>query len=160
MQQKTGDEKIIATACSSHCGGKCLLRVHVRDGLIFRIETDGGAEPQLRACLRCRAYRQRLYDPDRLKFPMIRAGKRGEGKFKRISWGEAMDTVAREFIRVRDTYGPSATFFLGGGGDNMQLHRARLIEGLFANAWSAIFFRGICFSWQPLIVLLLSATRN
>jgi anaerobic dimethyl sulfoxide reductase subunit A len=82
MQHKTGDEKIIATACSSHCGGKCLLRVHVRDGVVVRIETDGGTESQLRACLRCRAYRQRLYDPDRLKFPMKRVGERGEGKFE------------------------------------------------------------------------------
>jgi anaerobic dimethyl sulfoxide reductase subunit A len=148
MQHKTGDEKIIATACSSHCGGKCLLRVHVRDGVIVRIETDGGTELQLRACLRCRAYRQRVYDPDRLKFPMKRSGERGEGKFGRISWDEAMDTVAKEFIRIRDTYEPSATFFLGGGGDNMQLHRARMIEGLFAKAggftawWGVHSFEG------------------
>lgn len=148
MQRKTGEEKIIATACSSHCGGKCLLRVHVRDGVVVRIETDGGTESQLRACLRCRAYRQRLYDPDRLKFPMKRVGERGEGKFERISWDEAIDTVAKEFIRVRDTYEPSATFFLGGGGDNMQLHRARLIEGIFSKAggftawWGVHSFEG------------------
>jgi anaerobic dimethyl sulfoxide reductase subunit A len=148
MQRKSSDEQVIATACSSHCGGKCLLRVHVRDGAIIRIETDGGKEPQLRACLRCRAYRQRIYDPDRLKFPMRRVGERGEGKFERISWDEALDTVAKEFIRVRDTYGPSTTFFLGGGGDNMQLHRARLIEGLFSMAggftawWGVHSFEG------------------
>ncbi len=134
MPEKTSEEKVIVTACSSHCGGECLLRVHLRDGVIVRIETDGGEEPQLRACLRCRAYRQRVYDPDRLKFPMRRVGKRGEGKFERISWDEALDTVANEFMRVRDTYGPSATFLLKGGGDAVKLHRADIIEGLLTTA--------------------------
>ncbi|MEE8473497.1 MAG: hypothetical protein V3S82_10055, partial [Dehalococcoidia bacterium] len=57
---------IVTTACSHDCGGRCVLRVHVRDGAITHIETDGGAEPQLRACLRGRAYRQRVHAPDRL----------------------------------------------------------------------------------------------
>jgi len=122
-----GEEKVIRTACSSHCGGVCLLRVHVRDGIITRIETDDGEEPQLRACLRCRAYRQRVYDPERLKFPMRRTGERGEGKFERISWDEALDTIVAELNRVRDTYGPSAAFFYGGGGDAQTLHSYRLI---------------------------------
>jgi len=128
----TGEEKIITTACKSHCGGSCLLRVHVRDGVITRIETDDGEEPQLRACLRCRAYRQRVYDPNRLKFPMRRTGERGEGKLERISWGEALDTIVSELNRIRGTYGPSALLFLGGGGDTMELHRNSLIEELLA----------------------------
>ena len=152
MQQEAGEEKIIATACSSHCGGRCILRVHVRGGVIVRIETDDGEEPQLRACLRCRAYRQRVYDPDRLKFPMRRTGKRGQGDFKRISWEEALDTVAKELVRVRDTYGPSAIFFLGGGGDALRLHRAELFGGLFALAggyttrWGTPSFEGGMFA--------------
>src|SRR4030042_1388939 len=131
-QKKMGEEKTVKTACSSHCGGRCLLEVHVRDGVITRIETDRGEEPQLRACRRCRAYRQRVYDPDRLKFPMRRVGKRGEGKFERISWDEALDTVAKELMRVRDKYGPSAILLSGSGGDATQLHRFFLIGGLFA----------------------------
>lgn len=101
-------EKVIPTVCASHCGGACLLKVHVKDGIIVRIETDDGDEPQLRACLRGRAYRQRVYAPDRLKYPMRRTGIRGEGKFERISWDEALDTVAKELKRVRDTYGPAS----------------------------------------------------
>ena len=101
-------EKIISTVCASHCGGACLLKVHVKDGVIVRIETDDGEEPQLRACLRGRAYRQRVYALDRLKYPMKRTGIRGEGRFQRISWDEALDTVAGELKRVRDTYGPAS----------------------------------------------------
>jgi anaerobic dimethyl sulfoxide reductase subunit A len=56
---KTGtqEEQIIPTTCSSHCAGVCLLKVHVKDGVITRIETDDGDGPQLRGCLKGRAYR-------------------------------------------------------------------------------------------------------
>ena len=74
------EEKVVRTTCASHCGGTCVLRVHVKDGVITRIESDDGEEPQLRACARGRAYRQRVYDPDRLKFPMKRVGARGGGE--------------------------------------------------------------------------------
>src|SRR4030042_1578879 len=72
-----------------HCGGTCLMKVHVQNGRITRIETDDGEEPQLRCCLRCRAYRQRVYAPDRIQYPLRRVGPRGKGEFERISWGEA-----------------------------------------------------------------------
>ncbi len=108
-------EKVVRTACISHCGGTCLLRVHVRDGVITRIETDDGEEPQFRACLMHRAFRQILYHPDRLKYPLRRVGKRGEGKFERISWDTALDTVAGEIKRVRDTYGAGAILALISG---------------------------------------------
>ena len=108
-KEPTGAEKIIPTQCVNHCGGTCLLKAHVKDGVITRIDTDDGPdEPQLRACLRGRAYRQRIYSPDRLKYPMKRVGERGEGKFERISWDEALSTVAGEIKRVKGTYGPAA----------------------------------------------------
>ncbi|MEE4294230.1 MAG: hypothetical protein V2I79_09700, partial [Xanthomonadales bacterium] len=61
----TGDEKMVRVGCPAHnCGGRCLLRVYVRDGMIRRIETDDRpgdtvADPQLRACMRGRSYRHR-----------------------------------------------------------------------------------------------------
>ena len=78
-------EEIVNTTCASHCGSTCVLKLHVKDGIITRIETDSGEEPQLRACARGRAYRQRVYAPDRVLYPMKRIGERGEGKFERIS---------------------------------------------------------------------------
>ena len=123
-QGSTAEEKVVITTCSSHCAGACLLAVHVREGAITRIESDNGEEPQLRACLKGRAYRQRVYAPDRLLYPLKRTGRRGEGKFSRISWDEALETVARELIRVRDTYGPEAIFLKSSAGDTVALHGA------------------------------------
>lgn len=129
-----------------------MLRVHVQDGKVVRIETDDGEEPQLRACLRGRAYRQRVYSPDRLKYPMKRAGQRGEGKFEKIAWDEALDIVAKELIRVRDTYGNASILLLGGSGSQAALHSAGAVERLLAKfggytrTWGIPSFEGALFA--------------
>ena len=115
-------DEIIRTACPAHnCGGKCLLKVHVTGGVITRIETDdrtydGIDDPQLRACIRGRAYRKRQYHPDRLKYPLKRTGKRGEGKFERISWDEAYTIMHDRITEVISKYGNSAIYVPYGTG--------------------------------------------
>ncbi|MEE8471706.1 MAG: molybdopterin-dependent oxidoreductase [Dehalococcoidia bacterium] len=145
--------KVIETSCSYDCGGRCVLKVHVEDGTIRRIETDGGEEPQLRACLRGRANRQRVYAPDRLLYPMKRAGERGEGRFERISWDEALDTVAGKLLEVKDKYGPGACYFYGASGNMATFHgyrRAftRLLNmfGGFTSRWGIASFEGLSFA--------------
>ncbi len=118
------DEKVICHTHSSHCGGTCLLKLHIKDGILTRIETDDGVEPQYRACARGRAYRQRLYAPDRILHPLKRVGEKGEAEFVRISWDEALETVAKELKRVKEIYGPAAIVFRWSGGDVGTLHRA------------------------------------
>jgi anaerobic dimethyl sulfoxide reductase subunit A len=146
--QSEKGERIVTSTCASHCGGSCVLKLHVKDGVITRIDTDDGDEPQLRGCLRGRAYRQRVYAPDRLLYPMKRVGARGEGKFERISWDEAIDTVGGEISRVTDTYGPASILFLSMGGDVHNLHNAQLMAKVFAQnggftaAWSMTSFQG------------------
>ncbi len=120
--------KVVMTVCNSHCGGACLLKVHVKDGIISRIETDD----EFRACLRGRAYRQRIYAPDRIVYPLKRVGERGSGQFERTSWDEALDTVASEIKRVMKTYGPSAVAMIFSGGDITHLHNSTLVETLLA----------------------------
>ncbi len=135
-QVAVSGERIVRVGCPSHnCGGRCLLKVHVQDGIIVRIEsddrpTDNLEDPQLRACLRGRAYRHRQYHPDRLKYPMRRAGKRGEGKFERISWQEAIDKVAGELIRVKKTYGNSAFLVPYGTGSYSQVNGRQTAQRL------------------------------
>ena len=147
-----GEMETIITSCSHDCGGRCILKVHVRGGKITAIETDDGEEPQLRACLRGRAYRQRVYAPDRLKYPMKRTGARGEGRFEKISWNEALDTVARELIRVKNTYGNASILLLGGSGSQAALHGVVAVEQLLAKfggytrTWSTPSFEGALFA--------------
>lgn len=141
-------EAVVTTTCTTHCGGGCLLRVHLKDGVITRIETDEGEEPQYRACLRGRAQRQKVYAPDRLKYPMRRVGKRGEGRFERISWDEAMDTIASEIKRIRAAYGSGSIIFRGGGGETGTLHTRRPLErvlavsGGYSETWGSISYEG------------------
>lgn len=93
--------------------------------MIVRIETDTDDDVQFRACLRGRSYRQRLYHPDRLLYPMRRVGERGEGKFERISWDEALEAIAEQLKRVKETYGNQAIFYIGYSGGHGQLHGMR-----------------------------------
>ena len=73
-----------------------------RTTIILRVEGDDAEEPdQLRTCLRCRAYRQYIHHPERLMFPQKRVGPKGDGQFARISWDEALDTLAGELTRVK-----------------------------------------------------------
>ncbi|MFC2035527.1 molybdopterin-dependent oxidoreductase [Chloroflexota bacterium] len=122
------EEKVVMTVCNSHCGGTCPLKLHIKEGVITRIETGD----QSRACLKGRTYRQRVYAPDRLLYPLRRVGERGKGEFERISWDEALDTVATEIKRIRESYGPSAVLLFYSVGDAAHLHNAGLIENLLA----------------------------
>lgn len=116
-------EHVITTTCAAHCGGGCPLKVHVKDGVITRIEADDDdKKTQVRACLRGRSWRQRIYHPDRLKQPMRRVGPRESGQFKPISWDEALDTIASEIKRIKDTHGPASIIHWVSGGDQGMLH--------------------------------------
>ncbi|EOI5775365.1 dimethylsulfoxide reductase subunit A [Cronobacter malonaticus] len=116
------DERVVWSACTVNCGSRCPLRMHVVNGEIRYVETDntGGDDydglHQVRACLRGRSMRRRVYNPDRLKYPMKRVGKRGEGKFVRISWDEALDTIARGMKRIISEYGNEAIYLNYGTG--------------------------------------------
>ncbi|PMH43859.1 dimethyl sulfoxide reductase subunit A [Vibrio sp. 10N.286.49.B3] len=116
------DEKVVWSACTVNCGSRCPLRMHVQDGEIKYVETDNtgideyGKNTQVRACLRGRSMRRRVYNPDRLKYPMKRIGQRGEGKFKRISWEEAYDELAGTMQRLIKDYGNDSIYLNYGTG--------------------------------------------
>ncbi|NQU85924.1 MAG: molybdopterin-dependent oxidoreductase, partial [Mariniphaga sp.] len=114
------------TGCPAHnCGGRCLLKVYVKDNIITRIETDDRPDsiedPQLRACIRGRAYRKRQHHPNRLKYPLKRVGKRGEGNFERISWEEAINKIASEISRIKEKYSNEAIMVPYGTGSYNQI---------------------------------------
>ena len=147
------NEKEVLSSCPHDCGGRCVLKLHVKDGVITRIESDTGEEPQLRACARGRAYRQRVYAPDRLKYPMKRVGERGEGKFERISWDEALDRVAGELQRVKKLYGNDAIFYVPYSGNTgtflhsqLAVYRLLTMFGGFTPVWGSASFWGNLFA--------------
>lgn len=118
---KTGNTQTSWSACMVNCGSRCALRVHTTDGVITQVETDNRGNDeygkhQMRACLRGRSIKHRVYNPDRLKYPMKRVGKRGEGKFERISWDEALDLMADKLKYTIDNYGNDAIFMTYGSG--------------------------------------------
>ena len=108
------EAKVIHTTGRNNCGGRCVIHAHVRDGRIEKLTTDTAAEAgcgaPLTACVRGMNYHRTFLGEDRLRYPMKRTGERGEGSFKRITWQEAVDTIASEWIRIRDTYGPGSRY--------------------------------------------------
>lgn len=110
--RRDGAERTVWQSCSVNCGSRCPLQLHVRDGHVLWVEGDTLPEtegaPQMRACARGRSMRFWLDAPDRLDYPLRRVGARGEGRFERIGWDEALDEVASQIRRVVETYGNEA----------------------------------------------------
>jgi anaerobic dimethyl sulfoxide reductase subunit A len=144
--------KVIKTGCCHDCGGRCVLKAHVKNGKIIHFETDNDEEPQLRACMRGRAYKQRVYSPERLKYPLRRIGQRGKGLFERISWDDALDEVANKLKDIKARYGNSAILFVAGAGNQGMLH-GPVPAGLMLNQfggytrmWGAPSYEGALFA--------------
>ena len=100
----------------THCGrmdqGGCALLVSVKDNKIVQVK--GNPQGYLNAgytCYKGRVSADRLTHPDRLRYPLKRVGKRGEGKWERISWDEALDITASNLLRIKEKYGARAVGF-------------------------------------------------
>ncbi len=119
-------ESVVTSTCGHNCGGRCAVNAHVSDGQIVKISTDPRRwtpeMPPLHACVRGFGQAERVNHPDRLKHPLRRTGPRGSGQFERISWDEALDEVAHQMLRVRDTYGPAAILDCSRTGSLSTLH--------------------------------------
>ncbi len=112
-----GVDKTVMSSCNVNCGSRCPLRLQVKDGAIVRVlsESTGNDEigtQQIRACVRGRSIRQRIYSADRLKTPMKRkeGTKRGAGEWEEISWEQAYDLLASELKRIINKYGNEAVY--------------------------------------------------
>lgn len=111
-------------ACLHGCGGRCLNKAYVKDGVILRQKTDDTHEdsvayPQMRGCVRGRALAENQMGADRLKYPMKRKSwtpddphgeLRGKDEWERISWDEALDIVADQIKKVYTEFGPKAVY--------------------------------------------------
>ncbi|MBN1693357.1 MAG: molybdopterin-dependent oxidoreductase [Dehalococcoidales bacterium] len=90
------------------CTTACPMKVHVRDGRVVKVDT---ADPSVNHCPRWKAQTDFIYHPDRLLYPLKRAGKRGDNNWQRISWDEALDITADGLQKVKDEYGPESVVF-------------------------------------------------
>ncbi|MBI4331734.1 MAG: molybdopterin-dependent oxidoreductase [Chloroflexi bacterium] len=125
FQDQHTKDTIKYTTCGYHCNCECVVKVRTRNGMIVSCEPDDTVNPgvpredgylpdevidtgmvQTRACAKGYAQTLTLQDPDRLRYPMKRLGKRGEARFERISWEEALDTVARKLVEMKQAHGP------------------------------------------------------
>jgi anaerobic selenocysteine-containing dehydrogenase len=114
------DEKVVRTTTWSAgpgCHGGCGVKLQVKDGKLDKVEGDENHPwAQGRTCPRCLALTQYMYHPDRIMYPLKRAGARGEGKWERISWEEAYDTVEKRLKDIRSKYGAESVIFVQGTG--------------------------------------------
>jgi len=96
------------------CPWRCGIAVQSVDGKVIKI--DGNVlDPKSRGklCARGQAGVSFMYDPDRLRSPMIRTGERGEGKFREVTWEEALDYTAEKITAIKDQYGPESLAIFG-----------------------------------------------
>ncbi len=94
--------KKVPTICEM-CVNKCTAIAQVRDGVVTKLDPNPHF-PKSRnmLCARGNAGIHALYDPDRLKYPLIRTGKRGDGKYRRASWEEANEYITKKMVKILD----------------------------------------------------------
>ena len=125
MRSSAARDLVRYTSCGFHCFDQCVLKVRIREGRIVAVEPDDTINPgvaregehpqgrllptsmiQRRPCPKGYAMAREIYRADRVIHPMKRVGERGEGRFQRISWEEALDTMAEKLQEVKAKYGP------------------------------------------------------
>src|SRR5881394_850800 len=85
----------VRVACPHDCPDTCAMLVTVDEGVATKIQGDPHAPfTDGTLCTKVSHYLERTYSPDRLKYPMRRVGRKGEGKFERITWDAALDETA------------------------------------------------------------------
>ncbi len=122
------------SVCALDCPDACSLLVHVEDGRAVRLRGNPD-HPVTRGflCGKVARYLDREYSPDRLLYPHKRIGEKGEGRFERISWDEALDTIADRLTAIAREFGSEAIlpysyagtmgFLNGSGMDRRFFHR-------------------------------------
>ena len=97
------------------CYNTCGVLIYLQQGIPFKIEGDP-SNPMSKGILCPKGYASLEYlnHPERLRYPLKRSGKRGEGGWARVSWGEALDMVAGGLERAKERYGPLSIVFIRG----------------------------------------------
>ncbi|NVO15265.1 MAG: molybdopterin-dependent oxidoreductase [Rhodoplanes sp.] len=118
---------VIRTVCQE-CHSECGVLVEVEDGRVKSIKGDPD-HPNSRGyiCVKGTNYAAFAGHPDRLRHPLRRAGAKGEGKWERVSWDEALDDIAARLTRIRETNGAKSLGTFHGTAPRQALFFARLL---------------------------------
>ena len=128
-------KKTYHTACHV-CHGSCIACVTVEDGIVTQIRPDpNGVFNKGRMCPKGLFGKELIYNPDRLLYPMKRIGKRGEGKFQRITWDEAYDIIRDNLLKIEAEYGMEAVAIAQGTGRHHLPYTARFANCLGTPNW-------------------------
>jgi anaerobic selenocysteine-containing dehydrogenase len=135
----------LKVVCPHDCPDTCVMTVDVEDGRAVAI----GGDPDHRytrgfLCAKVNRYLERVYSPDRVLHPMRRVGRKGEGRFERVSWDEALDTVASRLREVADRDGPQAILPYSYAGNMGLLGYASMDRRFFHVLGASLLDRTIC----------------
>jgi anaerobic selenocysteine-containing dehydrogenase len=140
-----GPSSAVETACPLDCPDACSLTVTVQRGRV--IEIDGSHKNPVTdgfICAKVRKFGDRLYGPDRLQYPAIRKGRKGEGKFKRISWDEALEQIADRMRRAKADSGGASILPYSYGGSNGLLTQDNFDAKLWRRFGTSRLARTVC----------------
>jgi anaerobic selenocysteine-containing dehydrogenase len=135
----------VRTACPLDCPDSCTLDVTVEKGRVIKI--DGGDTNPVTGryiCAKVRRFDERLYGEDRLLYPAIRQGRKGQGTFARVTWDEALDHIAHRMEQIRDTTGAEAILPFCYGGSNGLLTQDTNDAALFRGFGTSRLARTVC----------------
>ena len=140
-----GPASVVDTACPLDCPDACSLQVTVQRGKLVKI--DGGRVNDVTngyICAKVRRFGDRVYGPDRLLYPAVRNGRKGEGRFKRVSWDEALELVAAKFANAKATHGAASILPYSYGGSNGLLTQDNLDAQLWRRFGTSRLARTVC----------------
>src|ERR1044072_1054176 len=135
----------VRTACPLDYPDSCTLDVTVERGRVVKID-GGGDNPVTRnfICGKVRRFGERVYGEDRLLYPAVRQGGKGQGTFVRVTWDEALDMIATRMEEVRDRKGAEAILPFCYGGSNGLLTQDTNDAALFRAFGTSRLARTVC----------------
>ena len=145
LQQGNWGRSTVRTACPLDCPDSCTLDVTVENGRIVKID-GGDANPVTRdyICAKVRRFGERVYGEDRLLYPAVRKGAKGQGVFTRVTWDEALDSIADRMMEIRNRWGAEAILPFSYGGSNGLLTQDTNDATLFRAFGTSRLARTVC----------------
>jgi anaerobic selenocysteine-containing dehydrogenase len=140
-----GPASVVETACPLDCPDSCTLAVTVQHGKLITL--DGGHKNPVTEgyiCAKVRKFGERVYGPDRLMHPGIRKGRKGEGKFRRVSWDEALELVVERMQRAKAESGGASILPYWYGGSNGMMTQDNLDATLWRRFGTSRLARTLC----------------